>query len=492
VSKLKKLASDTALYGLSYFGGRLLNFLLTPYYTRYFTDQADYGVMTLIYAYITFLIIIFTYGLETGYFFFTNQKDANAKKVSDTAFSAHFISAIFFSILIILFSGNIKSLLPDYGNTQEFIVLAALILLFDTITTIPFAQLRKNNRPIRFAFLKFINILLNIAFNIFFLEIVPIIFKADTKSLGVGFVFISNVLSSLIMLWFLRKELKSFNFKIDLEVLKKLLKYSLPLLVLGLAGMINETIGRVMLDFRLPLDESERLKQIGIYSACFKLSIFMTLSIQAFRYAAEPFFFRELQKPEGKILYGKGFSWYVAILSFIFLVLSVWIDAIILVIGESYREAINTVPILIAANGFLGVFYYLSQWYKQTQKNMMGAWVSVFGAVLTILINYIFIPTYGYIASAWANFICYFAIAIVSLILGHKYWGFNFNTKKILVLLFSVIILYAAYVSIKSNVGILIEYLVKILLPILYLLLIMKLFKVSFKSLLDSRFITKK
>ncbi|MEN9331858.1 MAG: hypothetical protein RLZZ94_948, partial [Bacteroidota bacterium] len=290
MSQIKKLAGQTAIYGLSSIIGRLLNYLLVPFYTRIF-EPAAYGVVSEFYAYVTFLIVLYTYGMETAYFHFSSKKENNLNVYSNSLSTLTFTSVLLSSILI-LFSQAIANGL-GYADHPEYIIWFALILAFDAITALPFAKLRQENRAKRFAFIKIINISSNIGLNLFFLALLPTITNNNSLSvlynpaIGVGYVFISNLISSLVTLLFFAKDFRVVKFNIDKELVKEMLVYAFPLLIAGFAGMINETLDRAILKY-LVTDKSTALHQLGIYSACYKLSIIMTLFVQTYRYAAEP------------------------------------------------------------------------------------------------------------------------------------------------------------------------------------------------------------
>jgi len=452
LSNLRKLASQTVVYGFTYFAGRLLNFLLTPFYTRVFAPE-DFGAITLIYSYITFFNILYTYGLETGYFYFANKSVVGngtnngvrslPDPVAGTSFISLLTSSLLFSGILILFSPWFAAAI-HFPNHADFVAYAALILAFDTLIVIPFAYLRKAERSLKFAFLKLLNILLNIVFNAFFLLLCPFVLSHYSSGNlyefvsaiyepghGIRYVFLSNVLSSLITLATLIPEIRRIDFRFDKKLWQQMLRYSWPLLILGFAGMINETLDRILLAYRLPGTQEMRLEQVGIYSACYKLSIFMTLAIASFRYAAEPFFFSQMKEKGSKELFARILKYFSFATGLIFLGILMYLPIILLILGKDYRSGLEVVPILLMANLFLGLFYYLSQWYKQTEKTLYGALISVGGAAITLGINYIFIPRYGYMASAWATFFCYFFMAASSYILGQKFYPVRYDTFRI-------------------------------------------------------------
>lgn len=464
MSSIKKLAGQTAIYGLSSIIGRLLNYLLVPFYTRIFSTQ-EYGVVSELFAYVSFIMILFTYGMETSFFHFT-QKEENNDKVYTTGFVSLFGSSLFLSGLMILFSSSIANWI-QYPKHPEYVTWFAGILALDTLAALPFARLRQQNKAKRFATVKVINILFNIGFNVFFLVLCPN--WADEKGLfgtladwcyspkiGVGYVFISNLLASFITLLFLIPQFKEIRFaaknpfgKFDTALWKQMIVYGFPLLIAGFAGMINETFDRAVYKYLAP-DKSMALTQLGIYSACYKLSIIMTLFVQTFRYAAEPFFFSQFKKENNKLVYARVMNYFVIACSFIFLLVMLYIDIFKFFIGEDFRRGLAVVPVLLMANLCLGIFYNLSMWYKLTGQTRFGAYFSIFGAVLTILLLWWLIPMIGYMGAAWATLIVYAAIMVLSYITGQKYYPVPYDLPRIFTYIVLALIIYFASLGIEK------------------------------------------
>jgi O-antigen/teichoic acid export membrane protein len=434
LGSIKKLAGQTAIYGLSSIIGRLLNYLLVPFYTRIFTT-AEYGVVSELFAYVTFIMIIFTYGMETSFFHFS-EKDHDRGKVYTTGFISLLGSSFFLSGLLIIFSQTFANWI-EYPKHPEYITWFALILALDSLSALPFARLRQQNKPRRFAGLKMINILVNIGFNVFFLVLCPqwIHEKGFLKELtdlfyspkiGIGYVFISNLLASIITFLCLVPQFKGVRLEFDSMLWKQMIIYGFPLLIAGFAGMINETFDRAVYKYLAP-DRTLAMKQLGIYSACYKLSIVMTLFIQTFRYAAEPFFFSQYKNENNKLVYAKVMKYFVITCSFIFLLVMLYIDIFKIFIGENFRSGLAVVPILLLANMCLGIFYNLSMWYKLTGQTRFGAYFSIFGAVLTIILLWWLIPIMGYMGAAWATLIVYASMMVVSYVTGQKYYPINYD-----------------------------------------------------------------
>ena len=454
MNPLKKLAGQTAIYGLSSILGRLLNYLMVPLHTYIFTNPAQYGVVSEMYSYVAFLVVVLSYGMETAYFrYYEIRKDKDT--VYSTTLISLLITSFIFIFFAILFSQNIATILK-YPNNSEYVIWFAIIVSFDALSSIPFARLRAKCQPMRFAKIKMVNIIVNIGFTLFFLLLCPYLEKIPSVSpyihwfyrgsVGVGYIFIANLIASIITLMMLSPEIFKIKYTFDKSLYKDMLKYALPLLILGLAGIVNEVIDRDMLKYLLPQDIA--MSEVGIYSACYKISIMMTIFIQAFKYAAEPFFFAQAKESNAKQVYADIMKYFVIILTFIFLVIMLYIDIIQYFISANYRSGLFVVPILLLANLFLGMFYNLSIWYKLSGKTKYGAYISVIGAIITIVLNLWWIPWFehlgypGYAGSAWATFACYLAMMLISYVVGQKHYPINYETKKIIGYILLVVVLY--------------------------------------------------
>jgi len=433
---IKKLAGDTVIYGLGTMVPRLLFYLLVPFYTIFIFNKGEYGQITELYAYVAILLVLLTYGMETAFFRYAN-KSGNAKKVYNTALTSILTTSLLFLVVVIIFLSDISSAIR-YSGHNEYILMIALIVAIDAFTALPFAWLRFKDNARRFSIIRIVSVSINVFFNLLFLVALPKLFPEQTASLQyfeegnkIVFVFIANLIGSLSTVLMLWKELKIFRISIDKILFKKLLNYSLPILVIGLAGMINEVADKILLKYYLPNPETA-IEQIGVYGASYKLAILMMLFIQMFRFAAEPFFFAEEKKKDAKKTYAKVMDWFVIFTLFIFLAVTLYLDIFKYLIGPKFWAGLAIVPIVLAAKLFLGVFYNLSVWYKLNNKTLYGAVIAVFGAGITITLNIIFIPKYGYMASAWANFACYFSMMIISWIWGSRIYKVKYNLKKIL------------------------------------------------------------
>lgn len=442
MSILKKLASQTAVYGLSSVLGRMLNYLLVPLYTSVF-EPGEYGVVTELYAYVAFLNVFFIYGLETAYFRFSSQsKEYNYFNLSLTSI---LITSTVFAGAIFLFSSEIASSL-NYPENENLIEWLAIILAVDAIVAIPFARLRQEGKAYNFAVYKLLNIGINIFLNLFFLIICPEIVKNNpdhivsniyNPDIGIGYVFLSNLIANGLYLLFFTTTWLQFRFTFNTIEWKRMMKYAWPVLIIGFAGVTNEMLSRAILKYRLPegfYEGYSNLESLGIFGACYKLSVFMTLAVQAFRYAFEPFFFAQAADKDSPKLFAQIMYWFVIFTAFSWLLISVFLPQIapIFLRQASYLEALDTVPWLLGGGLMLGIFYNLSLWYKLTDKTLYGAYISIIGAIATFVLNWVLIPVIGYMGSAIATFFTYFLMVLISFLLGKKHYPVPYEIWKIL------------------------------------------------------------
>ena len=462
MSILKKLAGQTAIYGLSSIVARFFNYLVVPLHTTVFLPQ-QYGVITEMYAYVAFLIVMLTYGMETAYFRFSTKEGSDPNTIFSTVLSSLVSSTAMFILMAIIFAQPIAEWLM-YPNNKEYVVWFAIIVGLDAISSIPLARLRTENKAKTFAGINIANVLVYVGFNLFYLSYcLPLVeggggnWLTDTfydPGTGVGYVFIANLIASVVKFALLAPTMLRSLTKPQLALLKPMLAYSLPLLVAGLAGMMNEMFDRVMLKRLLYpiLGEQQAMYQLGVYGACYKLSILITLMIQAFRYAAEPFFFSQAKEEGSKELYAKIMTYFVWVLAGTFLFVMLYIDLFKYFIpNEEYWEGLKVVPILLMANIFLGIYYNQSVWYKLTEKTSYGAGLAIFGAIITLVLNMVFIPKYGYMASAWATLICYASMMIASYFLGRKYYPVPYELGKIGAMIGVAALLYWATLALNIS-----------------------------------------
>jgi O-antigen/teichoic acid export membrane protein len=450
LSSIKKLAGQTIWYGASSIFARFLNYLLTPYLTAKFKGTVAYGEMSLVYAAIPFLNTFFLFGFETAYFRYM-QKHQEKTDVYDTLTSSIIASTTILTALILLFYRNIAGFI-GIGAHPEYILLSAFIIAFDTITALPFAKLRNDNRPRKFAFIRVAGILINIAIVYFFLSICPALQKKYpnsvflvlyNKNFGVGYILIANLIQAafqLIMVW---KELMQFKWKLNWPLWKEMIIYALPLTIAGFAGMINETFDRIMLRWWAPGSATTALSDVGTYSACYKLSILISLFIQAFRMGAEPFFFKQAGEENAQRTYARVMKFFVITITLMFLVVALYLDVWKQFIrDEKMWEGLSVVPILLFANMFLGIYYNLSIWYRLSHKTTPGAYITLIGAGITLIINFFFIPRFSYMACAWATFACYGSMMVISFVWGQKTYRIPYAWRKLVAYMVIVALLY--------------------------------------------------
>ena len=460
MNPLKQLAGQTAIYGLSSIVGRLLNYLLVPLYTRYFIP-AEYGVVTELYAYVAFLVIILTYGLETAFFRFS-QKQYDKKLVYSTSLISLIVSSILFVILMISSQQSIANWL-EYPQNPEYVMWFALIIGLDAISSISFAKLREQRQAARFALVRLVNIFINIGLNLFFIIYCPYALENGLPTtdfvnsvydpkVGVGYIFIANLFASGVTILMLLPEMIKSSWTFNTMLWKKMMWYAFPLLVAGLAGMTNETIDRILLKQLLPVGV-DKMAAIGVYGAFYKISIIMILFIQTFRFAAEPFFFSQEKQHNSRKTYADVLKYFTILASLIFLSVMLYLDVVKHFVGSSFHseEGIEIVPILLMANLFLGIYYNLSIWYKLTEKTGYGAILAIFGAVITLTLNIILIPKIGFIGSAWATLFCYFSMMIASLLMGRKYYAIPYDLKRVFTYIFLSFALYKISVYFETS-----------------------------------------
>ena len=399
-------------YGLSSIAARLINYLLVPYLTNADNIKtSDYGKMALIYAALPILNILFTYGFETAYFRFA-AKEENKSTIYHTAFLSLFFSTILFTGLLWFSQGSFARII-GLENFPKIIQYGIFIIAFDTLSIIPFAKLRQQGKPKKFAFVKITGILVNIFFTWFFISYCPQHLRTNanhwvslffnTKTNPIVYVVLANLLQSIVTLVFLSAEIAQVRMKFNRVLWKQMMLYALPLIIVGMGGMVNETFDRLMLKWWLPGDALAREAQVGIYSACYKLSILITLFIQAFRMGAEPFFFKQAEGQNPQRVFARVMKFFVILISLMFLAVSLYMPIWKHFIGPKYWAGLSVVPILLLANMFIGIYYNLSVWFKLGNKNSAGAYITIGGAIITTVINFIFIPHYGYTACAWAT-----------------------------------------------------------------------------------------
>lgn len=459
MSGIKKLAGQTIWYGLSSIFGRLLNYLLTPILTAIFLEK-EYGKISILFTIAALLNIIYTYGMETSYFRFASTNPEN--KVYNTASTSIWFSTTIFTILLLILVPPIAEFY-ELSKNPEYITWIILIVGLDTLAVMPFAKLRFEGRPRKFAFIKILNIVINVGLVLFiYLLCKPAYQKAPDSLLGqlydprigLGYVILANLAASGITLLLLAKELFQFRLRINPRFWSEMMKYSWPLIIVGFGGIINETIDRVMLLKLLPGTPDENFAVSGIYSANYKLAILIVLFIQAFRLGAEPFFFRQSTGENAPRTYARVMKFFVIACCLCFLgvtlFLDIWKHFMSVNTHPNYALGLKVVPILMLAKIFLGIYYNLSIWYKLKNKNLTGAAITLGGAAITILFNWFFIPVWGYMACAIATLLCYGFMMVVSYLLGQKYYPVPYAWKKILAYIAICVILFGIHYIVRS------------------------------------------
>ena len=440
--EMVSLAKDTAIYGVSSIVGRFLNWLLVPMYTFVLQQSADYGIVTNLYAWTALLLVILTYGMETGFFRFINKQDEQPNVVYTTTMTCIGFTSVLFVVLIALFRHPIATGL-GYAAHSDYILYMAITVACDAFACIPFAYLRYKKRPVRFALLKLLFVVLNIAFNLFFLVVCPRLLKQGVDisgfynpDYGVGYVFLANLLATALQTAFLLPEIFAEKYHFSWKLLKQMLRYSLPLLVLGIAGIMNQTIDRIIYPFLNPMilstdPDATIQSELGVYGACFKIAMVMMMFTQAFRYAYEPYVFSKHKDRQSVEAYADAMKYYIIFSYLIMIAMIVYLDLLKLLIAPSYWEGMRIVPIVLWTYLFQGVYFNLSFWYKLQDKTVWGAYFSLIGLVITVMLQVWLVPKIGYMASALSSMICYLCIMLLSFFIGQKNLPIPYDLKRI-------------------------------------------------------------
>jgi O-antigen/teichoic acid export membrane protein len=437
VKEVKKLAGQTLVYGLGTIVPRFLHYaVLTPFYTRIFTNTSDYGVVTELYAWMVLLLVILTYGMETGFFRFVQNKD-ESERVYSTALISLLVSSILFVIIVNIFIEPVSAVM-NYRNNYDYIRMFAAIVALDAFTAIPFAKLRKENRPLVFSTIKIINVFITLILVIFLLKVAPGIYEHSNgwfKSIynpeyKVGYIFVANLVSSAATLLMLLPVILKTKFVFDKIIWRRMISYSFPLLLAGLSGSINDAIDKILL--RRIIGEEEGLSILGKYGAAYKIGVLMALFIQMFRFAAEPFFFERAKHADAKKTYSFVMKYFIIIMLVVFLGINLYISGFQYIVGQNYRDALVVVPIISMAYLLYGIYMNHSIWYKLNDLTRYAVYITIIGALITIIINVLFIPVYGYMASAWAHVVSYGAMIIFSFIFAEKHYKVKYDMSKLI------------------------------------------------------------
>lgn len=435
---MKRLAKETAIYGLSSIIGRFLNWMLVPMYTRVLSDTGEYGIVTNLYGWTALFLVLLTYGMETGFFRFINKKEEHEpmRIYASTLYSIFFTSVLFTGCALLLLTPVSGAL--GYSNHPEYVGMMVGIVAADAFCSIPFAYLRYKNKAVRFAVIKLLTIFLNIFLNIFFLIICPRIEASHSEWIswfyrpdyGVGYIFIANVFTSAFtFLMLLPDMMPGLRAKPDMQKLRKMLNYSFPILILGIAGIFNQTADKILFPFLFD-DKSYADSQLGIYGACFKIAVVMVMFIQAFRYAYEPFIFAKNKDADNKKSYVEAMKYFIIFALVIFLGVMFYLDLLKYFVDAKYYSGLSVVPIIMLGELFFGIYYNLSIWYKLTDRTRWGAYFSIIGCVTTVAIIILFVPKYGFMACAWASFASNLLMAILSYFIGQKNYPLSYNLRS--------------------------------------------------------------
>lgn len=455
---MKSLVKDTAIYGVSSILGRFLNYLLVPLYTGVLpAASGGYGVVSNVYAYTALILVLLTFGMETGFFRFANKKDEQPETVY--ANSLLFVGglSLLFVVVCMIFLHPVSSFL-EYPDHPDYVGMMVVVVALDAFQCIPFAYLRYKKRPIKFAGIKLFNIIGNILLNLFFLLLCPWL---DTHAPGtvswfyrpdylVGYIFVSNLIMSAVQMFFFIPELRGFSYRVDWTLMKRMVSYSFPILIFGVVGILNQTVDKMIYPFLFD-DRQEGLVQLGIYSATSKVALIMAVFTQAFRYAYEPFVFGKNREGDNRDMYAKAMKYFFIFSLLAFLVVMGYMDILRYMVARDYWEGLSVVAIVMLAEIFKGIYFNLSFWYKLTDETQWGAYFSLIGCAVILALNVWLVPMYGYVASAWASVAGYGVITLLSYFIGQKKYPVDYPLKDMAVYLLLAGVLYALSVWIPVH-----------------------------------------
>ena len=480
MANLKSLLKETAIYGLSSIAARFIGYLLVPIETAKFNAAGgQYGIITNIYAYIALLIIILTYGMETTFFRFMNRQGENPEKVYATTLRMVATTSLVFVCLLWAFLHPIAGAI-GYPDHPEFIMIMGTCVAIDAFTAIPFAYLRLKHKALKFALLKMVSIVVNLVGVSMYLIVLPDmhvnflgIYDAHF-SLEVVWIFWIELSGSILTLALLFKELKGFRNPFDKATCKRMLSYTWPLLVMGLAGQLNQCASQIIFPYAFSGNADEARVQLGIYGACIKIAMIMVMITQAFRYAYEPFVFGQSKEKNSKETYAKVMKYYVIFTLLAFLCVIGYMDLIRYIVGQSYWEGLEIVPIVMAAEIMMGIYFNLSFWYKLIDKTIWGAWFSGIGCAVLITINIVFVPRFGYMACAWAGFAGYATAMLLSYLVGQKYYPIRYNLKEIGIYVLMAAVLFGMMTLCRDFLPVILALVANTLLLLLFVAYIVK------------------
>ena len=450
MANLKSLAKDTAIYGMSSILGRFLNYLLVPLYTSNISAASGgYGIITNLYAYTALLLVILTYGMETTFFRYANKTNEDPQKVYSSTLIMVGFTSLLFIVLVSIFLQPLSGVM-GYSDHSSYVWVMAATVSIDAFQCIPFAYLRYKKRPIKFAALKLLFIALNIALNLLYFVVLPDLYKSYPEVIqhvyspetGVGYAFYINLVCTASITFFFYKELTGFKYTFDKELAKRMLSYSWPILILGIAGILNQTADFILFPYLYKGGQAHQ--QLGIYGAASKIAMIMAMITQAFRYAYEPFVFGKGNDKDNRETYAVAMKYFIIFTLLAFLVVMGYINILRHIIGRDYWEGLKVVPIVMAGTIMMGVYFNLSFWYKLIDKTIWGAYFSGIGCFVLILINIIFVPQYGYMACAWAGLIGYATAMTLSYFVGQKKYPINYPLKSIGIYVLMTVIFFIA------------------------------------------------
>ena len=465
MANLKSLAKDTAIYGLSSIVGRFLNYLLVPLYTYYMPHETgDYGVSTNIYAYTALILVLLTFGMETTLFRFANDERYQPDTVFSTAMATVGSLTAVFLLLIFGFIGSISSAL-GYAAHPDYLLMMAVVVALDALQAIPFSYLRFQKRAIRFASLKMLFILLNIAMNVIYFVVLG--------KTSVFYVFFINLLCTGLITFFFLPDLFRIHWKFDGQLLKTMFSYSWPILILGIAGILNQVADKIIFPLVYP-DQSQANVLLGDYGSCVKIAMIMAMITQAFRYAYEPIVFAKSKDADKTEYYASAMKYFLIFTLLAFLCVMGWMPVLQYIIGARYREGLGVVPIVMAAEIMMGVYFNLSFWYKLIDKTIYGAWFSLAGCIVLFAVNILFIPEYGYWACAWGGVAGYGTAMVLSYIIGQQKNPIPYPMKDLAIYVLATAVLFAVMQLLPDSWSDLLKLAINTLLIALFAALIVK------------------
>lgn len=489
---IKSLAKDTAIYGVSSIVGRFLNWLLVPLYTIMFPVE-EYGVVTYVYAVVALAMVVLTYGLETGFFRFANhERWTDPMEVYSTCLRSLAVSSTAFVALVLVFLGPVTHALECDGHPSYVIIMAVCVAL-DAFLAIPYSYLRFRKRPIRFAVIRFVNIGVNIGLNLFFILLCPKLMEMAPGTVswfyrpdfGIGYIFLANLIASMVNIIMMLPDLQGFRWRFNSKLWMEMMRYSAPLLVLGIAGIMNQTIDKLLYP-HLVSDPAEAMFGLGIYGANYKIAVVMLIFLQAFRFAYEPFIFARNKDSHKLQAYRDAMTYFVAFALLIFLGVMYYLDIIRYFISPKYFSGLKVVPVVMLAEFFFGVFFNLSVWYKLTDRTVWGMWFSLLGLTVTVLLNVILVPHFGYMGCAFAALGSYTVMMVTSYLVGRKYYPIGYPVGRIgLYFLIAAVLYVVGFYGVPLlGFGAILNGIIRFLLLVVFVWAFAKSERINFRALL--------